>query len=216
MNPGCGHVGFVTTSCPGGTPSIHDCSHVSCYLVISNSSNTVSSVSDTRNVCQCICWVRITIRNSILALVSVCVCACVCACVRVCIRACVCLCLCLCMCLFCVCVCVCVCVCILNMHDCLRVRLDLYKWEQSHQYDIFSVGYIYPVELIRRGFRAPHYFEYKYLLARVSLFSSQESRGQLCLRRSSETSTRSLTVAHKDSWASRLLLRNNIAGDVTR
>ena len=29
VNPGCGYVGSVTISCPGGTPRIHDCSHVS-------------------------------------------------------------------------------------------------------------------------------------------------------------------------------------------
>ena len=29
VNPGCGDVRLVTRSCPGGTPSIHECSHAS-------------------------------------------------------------------------------------------------------------------------------------------------------------------------------------------
>ena len=32
VNPGCGHVGLATRSCPGYTPSLHDCSHICCTV----------------------------------------------------------------------------------------------------------------------------------------------------------------------------------------
>ena len=50
VNPGCGHVGFVTTSCPGGTSSIHDCSHVYCYVWFRLASRAASATKGWRDL----------------------------------------------------------------------------------------------------------------------------------------------------------------------
>ena len=50
VNPGCGHVGSVTRSCPGGTPWIHDCSHVSCSVWFKFASRAASITKGRRDL----------------------------------------------------------------------------------------------------------------------------------------------------------------------
>ena len=46
----CGHVGFVTTSCPRGTTSIHDCSHVCCSVWFRLASRAASATKGWRDL----------------------------------------------------------------------------------------------------------------------------------------------------------------------
>ena len=50
VNPGCWHVGLVTRSCPGGTPWIHDCSHVSCSVWFRFASRAASITKGRRDL----------------------------------------------------------------------------------------------------------------------------------------------------------------------